>query len=558
MPALTPRIACLLALQFAVACTGEIAAGTSSNGDTGPAGGGEDGSLLGEGLTDLTMEDGRVPARVWRLSTPQVQAELARLFGEGVPGIDLLQSAAEHHLTNVAANAGVDIGNVDNLINGSRAVGAWAVAGAGQGTRCGADYGTDACLDTLLGWLPTEAYRRPVTADEQAELRGLHDAVLADFDRDAALAAVVHAVLMSPDFLYRTELGPVTGATGAPADGRVTLTDHEVATLLAYAVTDGAPDAELLAAAEQGQLGSPDEREAQARRLVAASGPMWQRFFWEWLHMETFHSQAIEVALQPTITTQMADEYDAYLQDVIVDNDGSLTDVFGAPYTLAAPELAAHYGANHPGGGVERIELDPQERGGLLTQGAWLVAHGKAGRDNVVRRGMNVFREAMCNDIRPPDGLDVNAELAKLVGPDATVRETVDARGTTGTCAGCHQIADPVGLVFEHYASDGSWQANYPDGMPIDTLVELDGIGNFERAPEMTTALSEAERFRTCFMRRFAQFAWGLDLGEPTRVPYLQRISGEFDEADSRLTELLVTLVRSPEFIERAVAGGTP
>lgn len=541
---------CVLATcPWVAGCTGQIgAAGEGSASHDDPHG---DDALAS---TDLTTGDGRLPARVWRLSTAQVQAELTALFGADVPRIDLLQGAPEHHITNVAENAGVDIGNVDNLINGARAVAAWVVAGGGQATRCGADYGSDACLDTLLDWLPAEAYRRPVTAEERSELRALHDAVLVDFDRDAALSAVIRAVLMSPDFLYRTELGPVEQAD-AP---RVTMTDHEIATLIAYAITDRGPDADLVRAADDGMLGDPDEREAQARRLAQSSGPMWQRFFWEWLHMETFRSQSIEVALDPKLADQMAEEYDAFLNDVIVDNQGTLPDVFGAPYTLVGPELAQHYGATHPGGGVARVDLDPDERGGLLTQGAWLVAHGKAGRDNVVRRGMGIFREGMCNDIRPPDGVDVNAELAKLVGPDASVRETVDARGSSGTCAGCHSLADPVGLAFESYASDGSWQSTYPDGRPVDTQVELDGIGSFDRAPAMSAALAEAERFRSCFIGRFALFMLGRDIGDPASVPFLQRTAGEFGDAGDQLTALLVAMVRSPEFIERASAGETP
>ncbi len=48
---------------------------------------------------------------------------------------------------------------------------------------------------------------------------------------------------------------------------------------------------------------------------------------------------------------------------------------------------------------------------------AWLVSHGKDGRDNVVRRGMGIYIDAMCNDIAPPPGLDVQAELARARRP---------------------------------------------------------------------------------------------------------------------------------------------
>jgi hypothetical protein len=534
----------LIALS-SVACGGKLDGPASPGGVEDPSGDGDgDGSVdTGSGLVN-----GRLPARVWRLTTPQLHAELRALFGEGVPGIDLLEGAAEHHLTNVAANAGVDIGNVDNLINGTRAVANWVVANGESASRCGDSFGTDACVETLLGWLPEQAYRRPVTDAERSELRALFDSLSAEFEHSVAFAGLVRSVLMSPDFLYRTELGPQS----EDAEERVTMTGHEIATLLAYAIADRGPDEALLAAAAADELSDPEVREAQVRRLVKSSGPMWQRFFWEWLHMETFRSQAIEVQLQTPIADQMEEEYAAFLEDVIVAQSGNLGDVFSAPYTFARPELAAHYGAPHPGGGLARVELDPEQRGGLLTLGAWLVAHGKAGRDNVVRRGMNVYREAMCNDIRPPDGVDVNAELAKLVGPDATVLEAVEARGSTGSCAGCHNVADPVGLAFENYTSDGRWQTTYPDGRPVESMIELHDVGSFDRASELSAALTQAEEFRSCFMQRFTQFMLGRDVGEPSKVTWLNEATTLVGKEDDNLTELLVELVRTPAFIERA------
>ncbi len=518
----------LLVPLLALACTGELDAGPVS-----PAG---------------TLRDVRLPARVWRLTTPQLAAEVERLFGEGAPVIDLLEVAPEHHITNIAHAGRVDDGNVDNLLNGTRAVASWVVANAPSRTRCEASYGTPACIETLLDWLPSSAYRRPITASERTELRALYDALVAEYDDEAGIAGVIRAVLLSPDFLYRTELGPVVESPPRA----ITLTDHEIATLLAYAITDEGPDEGLLAAAEAGTLHDPDVREAQVRRLIVRSGPMWQRFFREWLHLETFRSQVIEVALDGELADQMEEEYVAFLDDVIVANEGSLSDVFGASHTFARPELAAHYGASHPGSGLMRVELDPSQRGGLLTQGLWLVAHAKAGRDNVVRRGMNVYREGMCNEIRVPEGVDVNAALARLAPADATVREVAEIRGSAGSCANCHRIADPTGLVFETYASDGSWRTFYPDGLPVEPMIDLGGLGTFDTAPELSLALTGSSLFRNCFLQRFAHFFVGRDLGSPREAIWLNESASTFRDEGDRLTELLVALVRNPAFIERA------
>lgn len=534
-------MAAACALTFA-ACAGDIGGPAASLSDESS---GAPGAGAADNATGLVR--GRVPARVWRLTTAQLNAELRALFGPDVPSVDLREGAAEHHLTNVAANAGIDVGNVDNLVSGARAVASWVVDHGATATRCADSYGTDACVDRLLAWLPAAAYKRPVEGDELAALRTMFDALRAQYDFDVALGTVVRAVLMSPDFVYRTELGP----TSADGTSTVTLTDHEIATLLAYAITDLGPDSELLEAAARGELRDADRREAEARRLMMSSGAMWRRFFWEWLHMETFDSQAVEVGLSGTLSEQMLEEYRAFMDDVIVTQSGSLADVFGSPATFARPELAAHYGASHPGGGLTRVALDPAQRGGLLTRGAWLVAHGKAGRDNVVRRGMNVFREAMCNDIGPPVGVDVNAELAKLVGPDATVKQAVEARGQTGSCAGCHRTADPVGLAFESFTSDGRWQASYPDGRAVESAVELAGVGSFDNAGDLSVALAQSSLLRDCFVRRFTHFVLGRAVGGPGEVGWLADATSRSEARGAALAELLIALVRDPAFIER-------
>ena len=61
--------------------------------------------------------------------------------------------------------------------------------------------------------------------------------------------AVVSAMLQSPYFLYRSELGAQSGSTFA-------LTPYEVATELAYTLTGTAPDSTLLAAADSVNAGS--------------------------------------------------------------------------------------------------------------------------------------------------------------------------------------------------------------------------------------------------------------------------------------------------------------
>lgn len=533
----------LVALLCVLGCNGLIENGTPTGGPgdpndpAGPGGGG-----VGEGA------DG-IEARVWRLSPAQFDGEVQRLLGEGAPPANLPASASEFGLTNIAANARIDVGNAGIFAEAARSIGRWAASQGGAVSRC-EDHGTDACVDRFLAWFVEGAFRRPVDPAELAELRGLFDELRAAYDYDYAFAGVVRAVLLSPSFLYRTELGEGEGP-------HVELSPFEIANLMSFAITDRGPDAPLLEAASGGELRDPAVRAREARRLMASSDRVWKRFFWEWLHMSTLRSQAQEVGLDAQLVEQMEEEYAHFVKDVIVEKRGTLRDLLTATYTFARPELATHYGAEHPGDGLTQITLDPTQRGGLFTQGAWLVSHGKRGRDNVVRRGMNVFVSAMCHNIAVPPDLDVEAELAKLVSPDATVREVVEVRGTAPTCGACHRTADPVGLVFESYASDARWQTTYPsDGRPVETRIELADLGTFDRASEFSAALADDLRFQYCFVRRFAHSLLGIDVGSPAVVAWMKQAHDAFVASGTSFEELLVAIVTDPAFIERTTGGG--
>ncbi|MBM4364488.1 MAG: DUF1592 domain-containing protein, partial [Deltaproteobacteria bacterium] len=479
------------------------------------------------------------PERAWRLTPRQINEEVARLFGAGAPTLNVPPGAPESGITNISANGVVDLGNAQYFLDGARAIGTWVTTQREAATRC-QPYGDSRCVDTMLGWLLGGAFRRPVSAAETAEYRALFDDLSAAYDYDYALSGVVRAVVLSPEFLYRTEIG--AGGVLGP---------HELANLLSYAITDRSPDQELLAAADRNELGTPDQREAWVRKLMATSGPAWRRFFWEWLAMETLGSQAAEVGLAPALVTQMEEEYAAFVEDIAVAQRGGLRDMLTAPHTFVGPELAQHYGVTHPGGGVARVEVGGAERAGLLTQGAWLVSHGKRGKDNVVRRGMNLFKQAMCNNnLAPPEGLDVNAELLALVGPDATVREVVDARGSSPTCGACHSVADPMGIVFESFASDARRQTVYPSGHPVDTAVDVGGQ-TLTSAAAYVSHLADDTDLQNCFVRRVTHYLVGADMGSPNAAAWVNEARARFLDSDTSLEELVVAIVRHPAFVER-------
>ena len=81
----------------------------------------------------------------------------------------------------------------------------------------------------------------------------------------AQLKAGIMALLTSPDFLSIIEHG-----TSADS-GRLTLSQHEIATRLALLVSSQLPDAQLLQATADASLTDPAERGRQLDRLLAGA-----------------------------------------------------------------------------------------------------------------------------------------------------------------------------------------------------------------------------------------------------------------------------------------------
>ena len=111
------------------------------------------------------------------------------------------------------------------------------------------------------------AFRRPLTDAEVTTHLGLFNqgpTLYPGVDAfKAGVSLVIQAMLQSPYFLYRTELG--TAAAGAT---KVALNDWEVGSKLALAITNTIPDDTLLAAAAAGKLHDPSDVAAQAKRLL--------------------------------------------------------------------------------------------------------------------------------------------------------------------------------------------------------------------------------------------------------------------------------------------------
>ncbi|RYF12313.1 MAG: DUF1592 domain-containing protein [Deltaproteobacteria bacterium] len=143
------------------------------------------------------------------------------------------------------------------------------------------------CERSFVTTFGKRAFRRPLSSEEVEDYLTLFTG-MPDFATGAS--AFISAVLQSPAFIYRSELGAPD-----PNDASVyRLTPYEVASELSYAITASPPDAQLMQAADADLLASPAQILAQAKRLAQTprAHAALDEFFLEWLQVADLANDA--------------------------------------------------------------------------------------------------------------------------------------------------------------------------------------------------------------------------------------------------------------------------
>lgn len=406
--------------------------------------------------------------------------------------------------------------------------------------------GNDACAQRFIDTFVQSAYRRPVTTEESAALMDVYRAGKTGADFKAGIGLMVQVVFQSPNFLYRTELGD--GATTAPT----VLTAAETATQMAYLLTGAPPDATLMAATD---LLTADGREREARRLLRL--PLARKqvssFFAQWLEIDRLESVSKDPLVYPLFSTALAksmrQETDAFVEDIVFDGDGKLSTLLTAQHSFIDGSLANLYKLTAPPTPMARVSLDGTQRGGLLTQASVLTATSQRSQHSPVRRGKLVRMRFFCQTISaPPPSLMV---VSPAPATTNTTRQRFAAHASEN-CVGCHKLMDPIGFAFEHFDGIGEFHET-ENGFTIDaadTLLNTDVDGTFDGATALSNRLAGSASVRACFTQHWQQFGLGRSVASTERCDVASRFA-RFQKGDEGVTELVVALIRSDEFVHR-------
>jgi hypothetical protein len=428
---------------------------------------------------------------------------------------------------------------------------------------CDPTQDAQACVTAFLGTFAPKAYRRPLTTTEEQRLRTVYAAGSATGGFKGGVQLMLEAILQSPAFLYREELGAPDPSLPA---GVVRLTDYEVASELSFLLTGSMPDAPLFAAAANGTLKTTDDIRREATRLLATpqAKPAFRSFLNQWMATDQVRAvnkdATIYPSFSPALAASMASELDQFFDQVLWSGSGSIRELLTSTQSFVDSNLASLiYNVKAPATGFQSTTLDAQTRQGILTRAGFLAAHADVDSSGPVPRGVFVLNALLCvTPSPPPANVPSPPPVSDAIAAHQTTRQRFAMHLNQSFCSTCHDIIDGVGFGFEEFDGLGVYRTT-ENGSPVDTsgnLISTDVDGPFVGASQLAQKLVNSKKILSCYVSQAYRYAMGQEESLASR-PVLAAMESGFT-ADSRVTDAFVALMADPSFVQRTTAQTGP
>jgi len=488
-----------------------------------------------------------------RLTRAQIERSLIDAFGEGLVVPQVAEpDVAEGGLLSVGAgSSSLSARGISSLEEAAYSVAQQVLSEPSLSARavpCELEPDAAACQREALSLSGRRLWRRPLT---EAELEGLMSVVSLATERlndpREGLGFGLATLIQSPHFLYRAELG-------LEGEARTPLDPYALAARLSFLLWDSGPDDELLDAARDERLLSDEGLKAQAERLLASPRARvgLGQLFTEQLKLyelgalrkdplifEHYNAQLMREAGEETLKL---------LLHLIFDERGDFRELMTMERSFLSPKLAALYQVPAPLQEGFKLVRFPEgsRRAGLLSHASILSLNAHPSSSSATLRGKFVRTVLLCQTIPPPP-VGVDTAIPEPSGEALTLRDRVAEHLENPSCAGCHQLLDPIGLGLENYDSLGQWRER-DNGALIDASGELDAR-SFEDPRSLGLLVREHPSFGPCVVRTLARYATGRVETEEEQ-PFLDELSARFEEGGFRYLPLVLSLVMSPLFRE--------
>ena len=421
---------------------------------------------------------------------------------------------------------------------------------------CDAGWTEEMCAENFVTVFGERAFRRPLTSDDVSRFMNVYRIGAQDADFNSGVQWMLSAMLQSPSFLYRREIG-----TWDEGRALFILNDHEIASELSYLILASMPDAALFAAASAGELNTATQILAQAERLMALPGSRSniRHFVERWLDLDRLRTVPKDAAtfmeFDDATRQSMQGEIDRFVDDVIDNGAGTLQALLTTSHSFVDDRLATLYGVTPEGEadaeGYRRVELASEGRRGITTLGGYLATHARPNSSSPVERGLVVRERLFCQELPPPPP-GIVAEPPDP-DPESTTRERYSLHSSTEPCVSCHRLVDPIGFAYEHFDGIGRWRMD-DMGHPIDTTGNIVGTTStnttFDGTVELSDVLSMSQDVDDCFTLQW--FRYGYGLSENSRLSCMIDELAESARGGSlTIPQMIIALTQTPHFTTR-------
>ena len=417
--------------------------------------------------------------------------------------------------------------------------------------------------EKILGHFGSQAFRRPIDAATLDQLVSMAMAIDQQPNRsfEDGIAHALTALLASPRFLFRAEIQPEPNNPNAI----LPLDDFALASRLSFFLWSSLPDKELWELAEQGKLKSQLHQQIDRMLANEKSDRFVENFVGQWLQTKDVETNLIDpriiLGIKDTkeafriynrkARNAMRLETEMFFAD-LMRTGGRIETLLHSDYTFLNEELVKYYqieGLDVQGSELRKVKLPADShRGGLLTQGTFLIVTSNPARTSPVKRGLFILDNILGTPAppAPPDvpGIEEVGKRAKEV----SMREALAIHREQPLCNSCHSRMDPLGLAFENYNAIGQYR-DKDHGKPIDTGGKLITGEEFADIRELSQVLATDRRqdFYRCLTEKMLTYALGRGI-EYYDTPTIDQIVAELNSDQGKLSTLIHQIVESAPF----------
>jgi hypothetical protein len=545
---------------LATGCVGSVSAPGASPSGPGSGAAGTSGPATGSGGTGTVGPLTQPVPALRKLTIAEFTNSIHDLLGSNAPvppqlepdqQLDGFRSVS----ASVVAVSPMGVSQYETAINGAAQYAFSSAAQAATVLMCVPASATDtACpLGQVLGAFGRRALRRTLTAADLTR----YVSVATDIAQEpggsilVGLKYAVSAILQSPEFLYRVELGAPSAADG----GRNKYTDFEMASRLASLLWVSVPDDALMNAAASGSLSTPAGVLAQARTMLASpkAHQAIANFANDLYGLDpssgtplttTFKDAAFYPNWTKTLPVAMQQELLMRVDDVAF--TGDYLSLYDSATVFVNNELAKIYGLPQAATDAFRKVTLPagSPRVGLLGAGAILASNGLPQRSSPTLRGRFVAEQLLCKVVPPPPG-NVNTNVLDMLPAGSSVKATLEAHRQSAACAACHALMDPVGLGLENFDSVGAYRTT-ANNLPIDATGVLDGMA-FQDEASLGKVLRNHPQAASCLVSKLYEQAQGRE-PLPVDGPVVASLSKQFETSGHRADQLLLDIASNDAY----------